>query len=150
MNAIASLTRHFLTTLAGLGGFLFANGLIPAEAVAQANEAGAAMVDPLTVIAGLLAATAARFGIFCLGKIFPAVAEKLGSQPGMTAVLVWGIATVAVIGSLPSCQALAGVPVKATVFLKEGALSYSSKRGIDMEYRPGFGEMPEVYRHSNK
>jgi hypothetical protein len=136
MNAIASLTRHFLTTLAGLGGFLFANGLIPAEAVAQANEAGAALVDPLTVIAGLLAATAARFGIFCLGKIFPAVAEKLGSQPGMTAVLVWGIATAAVMGSLPSCQALADartIPVKVCYVTAQGPVCYSTAEGLSAE-----------------
>ena len=133
MNAVASLARHFLTTLAGLGGFLFANGLIPAEAVAQADAAGAALVDPLTVIAGLMAAAAARFGIFCLGKIFPVVAEKLGSQSGMTGLLLMGIATVAVLGSLPSCQALEGVPIRACVITPNGPVCYSSKSGLSVE-----------------
>lgn len=135
MNAVASLARHFLTTLAGLGGFLFANGLIPAESVAQANAAGAALVDPLTVIAGLMAAAAARFGIFCLGKIFPVVAEKLGSQSGMTGLLLMGIATVAVLGSLPSCSpaqlaAARAIPIRSCVETDYGTVCYSSKSGI--------------------
>jgi hypothetical protein len=135
MNAIASLTRHFLTTLAGLGGFLFANGLIPAEAVAQANEAGAALVDPLTVIAGLLAAGGLRLAIFCLGKIFPAVAEKLSGASGGMPLLMVGLTTAAFMGALPSCSAAQlaaarAVPVRSCVETDYGTVCYSSKSGV--------------------
>jgi len=136
MNAVASLARHFLTTLAGLGGFLFAHGLIPAEAVGQANEAGAALVEPLAVITGLMAAALVRLAIFCLGKIFPAVAEKLGATSGGMPALLIGLGTAAaVMGSLPSCSpeqlALArAVPIRSCVETDYGTVCYSSKSGI--------------------
>ena len=134
-NALASLTRHFITTLAGLGGFLFAHGLIPAEAVGQADAAGAALVEPLTVIAGLLAATGARLAIFCLGKIFPALAEKLGSQSGMAGLWVMGLTAAAIGGSLPSCSpeqlaSARAVPIRSCVETDYGTVCYSSKSGI--------------------
>lgn len=47
-------------------------------------------------------------------------------------------------GALPSCAP--GFPLKATVQIEEGALSYSTKGGLEMEYRPGYGRMPEIYR----
>ena len=132
MNAVASLARHFLTTLAGLGGFLFAHGLIPAEAVGQANAAGSALVEPLAVIAGLMAAAAVRLGIFFLGKIFPASAAKLGAQVGMPGLLLWWMTAAAVMGSLPSCSSarLAAVPIRSCVETDYGTVCYSSKSGI--------------------
>ena len=138
MNAIASLTRHFLTYLAGLGGFLFAHGVIPENAVAQANEAGAALVDPLAVICGLLAAAAVRLGIFLLGKIFPATAEKLAASSGGTALLALGMTAAALMGALPSCSpeqlaAARAVPVKVCYVTAKGPVCYSSKDGLSAE-----------------
>jgi hypothetical protein len=51
---------------------------------------------------------------------------------------------------LPSCAAVSGMPIKASLKLKEGRLSYSSKGGIEMQYRPGYGRMPAVYAASAK
>ena len=133
MNAVASLARHFLTTLAGLGGFLFAPGLIPAEAVGQANAAGSALVDPLAVIAGLMAAAVVRLGIFFVGKIFPASAAKMMDAPKRGPWLVIGLGTAAaVMGSLPSCSVsqLAAVPLRSCVETDYGTVCYSSKSGV--------------------
>jgi len=137
MNAIASLTRHLLTYLAGLGGFLFAHGIIPAGSVAQANDAGAALVEPLAVIAGLLAAAGVRLAIFFLGKIFPALAEKLEPPSGGTVALAIGV-TAALVGALPSCspEQLAeakSIPLKSCVLTEHGRICYSSKSGIEAE-----------------
>lgn len=138
MNAIASLTRHFLTYLAGLGGFLFAHGIIPEGAVAQANEAGAALVDPLAVICGLLAAAAVRIGIFCLGKIFPAIAEKLATPSGGTVLLALGMTAAALMGALPSCSAAQlaearSIPLRTCVLTEHGRICYSSRSGIEAD-----------------
>jgi hypothetical protein len=125
MNAVASLARHFLTTLAGLGGFLFAHGLIPAEAVG--------LVDPLAVIAGLMAAAVVRLGIFFIGKIFPASAAKMTAAPaGMPWLVLWLVVGTAVVGILPSCSAaqLAAVPIRSCVETDYGTVCYSSKSGI--------------------
>lgn len=132
MNAVASLARHFLTTLAGLGGFLFAHGLIPADAVGRANAAGSALVDPLAVLAGLLAAAVLRLGIFFLGKIFPASAAKLGAQSGMAGLWLMGLTTAAVMGLLPSCSEpqLAAVPLRSCLETDYGTVCYSSQSGI--------------------
>jgi hypothetical protein len=73
-----------------------------------------------------------------------------GNGGGPGGLPLWVIGTAAVLMGLPSCSALSGVPLRATIQLEEGALSYSSKGGINMEYRPGYGEMPEVYRKGNK
>lgn len=122
MNATASLIRHILTYLAGLGGFLFAHGIIPAESVDAANQAGSALVDPLAVLGGLLAAAALRLAIFLLGKIFPAWAAKLGSESGGMTLLMVGLATAALMGALPSCSATPGeYPVTGTVSFKDAA-----------------------------
>jgi hypothetical protein len=135
MNATASLIRHFLTYLAGLGGFLFAHGIIPAESVAAADQVGAALVDPLAVLGGLLAAGGLRLAIFCLGKIFPAVAEKLSGASGGMPLLMVGLTTAAVMGSLPSCSAAQlaaarAVPVRSCVETDYGTVCYSSKSGV--------------------
>lgn len=73
-----------------------------------------------------------------------------GETNGFLLAIAWfAIGTVAV-ATLSSCSAITGYPIKATVQLEEGALSYSSKGGLEMEYRPGFGQMPEIYRRGNK
>jgi hypothetical protein len=75
--------------------------------------------------------------------------EEPGSRPGGPLPLWVLIGTAAaLLGALPSCSGLSGLPLKATVFMEEGALSYSSKGGLEMEYRPGYGQMPEAYRNS--
>jgi hypothetical protein len=107
--------------------------------------------NPVTAVAALGAAntlvrlvTSGRISIF-----EPEEGEKnTGGRGSLPALLVVGAAVGLLGAALPSCSP--GLPVKARVLLEEGALSYSSKGGLEMEYRPGYGEMPEVYRNSAK
>lgn len=73
-----------------------------------------------------------------------------GGSGGLPLLIVWGTAAGLCFTALPSCSAFEGLPLKFTAQLEEGALSYSSKGGLQMEYRPGYGEMPAVYRKSAK
>ena len=85
-------------------------------------------------------------------SVFAETGEKTvgGGSGGLPLLIVWGTAAGLCFTALPSCSALAGLPIKFTAQLEEGALSYSSKGGLEMEYRPGYGEMPAVYRRGNK
>jgi hypothetical protein len=92
--------------------------------------------------------TRGKISVFAAGN---AAEEKTaGGSGGLPLLIVWGTAAGLCFTALPSCSALAGLPIKFTAQLEEGALSYSSKGGLQMEYRPGYGEMPEVYRKSAK
>lgn len=68
--------------------------------------------------------------------------------PGGFSLLVVMLAAGCLMGALPSCAPGQGMPIKATFQLEEGALSYSSKGGLEMEYRPGYGRMPDHYRNA--
>lgn len=116
-NSISTLIRHALTYLAGIGGYLHHHGLIDATGVDAANQAGAQLVDPLSIIAGLLAVVAARVALGLLGKIFPSIAEKAsGGVSGGAFLLVACGTAAALMGALPSCSHN-GYPVT-------GSLSY--------------------------
>jgi hypothetical protein len=73
-----------------------------------------------------------------------------GGSGGLPLLIVGTAAAGLCFTALPSCSALSGLPFRATVQVEEGVLSYSSKGGLEMEYRPGYGEMPKVYRKSAK
>lgn len=52
---LATQLRHFLTGLATIGGVLATWNLIRPDDIATANAAGAALIEPLTVLGGLVA-----------------------------------------------------------------------------------------------
>jgi hypothetical protein len=143
-SQFASLIRHLLTCLAGIGGFLLEAGLIDSTQVAQANEAGAALVDPMAILCGLAAAGLARVAIGCLGKIFPALAAKISGASG-GALPLWLLVMTAgalVMGCLPSCTpngtgldwtALKSIPIKSCIVTEQGKICYSSKSGLEVE-----------------
>lgn len=146
---ITSQVRHFLTFLAGIGTILLGWGLVDPEAVERVNAAGAALIDPLLIIAGAVAACVARLVLGWISNVFRRGAGELNNKGGSggslpTLLLLCGMA--GLMGfSLPSCAAVDGLPIKAKVLLEEGTLSYSSKGGLEMEYRPGYGRMPAIY-----
>jgi hypothetical protein len=78
--------------------------------------------------------------------------EKANGSGGVgTLPLIAIVGTTAALltAALPSCS---GAPLKASLLLPEGRLSYSAKGGIEMEYAPGYGERPtsNVERRSAK
>jgi len=93
--------------------------------------------------------TQGKISVFAAGN---AAEEKTagGGSGGLLLLIVWGTAAGLCFTALPSCSSLQGLPIKFTAQVEEGALSYSSKGGLEMEYRPGYGQMPEVYRRGNK
>lgn len=150
MKTLASIIRHTLTYLAGIFvAWITVYLTLPGEAQAAADAVNA-LIEPLAVLLGLAAVVVARLAMPALNKIFRLSAgEGSGTGSGGISLLAiggLGLSTAAV-GMLPSCSALGSLPVRATVQLDEGALSYSSKRGLEMEYRPGFGHAPDYYRH---
>jgi hypothetical protein len=146
---VSTQVRHLLTFLAGIGTMLLTWNLIAPEQVAAVNKAGGDMIEPLVIILGAVAAGLFRLLISWAGTIFRRGAGEENDdsgkgRPGGAAQLLLLMGTAAVLmGCLPSCS---NFPVKVTAILEEGALSYSSKGGLEMEYRPGYGEMPAVYR----
>jgi len=143
---IASILRHWFTLLATLlTGWL----VLPPEQQAELTKALGDLVGPLVIILTLVVTAAWRVALAWIGKILRHGGGELengGSSGGANLLLMIG--TMAVLGGLPSCQSLSGLPIKATVQLEEGALSYSSKGGLEMEYRPGYGQMPDHYRNT--
>ena len=143
---IQSILRHWFTLAATLlTGWFF----LPAEQQAELTKALGDLVAPLAIIGTLLFTAAWRLALTWMGKLFRTGSGELeNGGPSGGAGLLLMITAVALGGALPSCQALSGLPIKATFQLEEGALSYSSKGGLEMEYRPGYGQMPDHYRNT--
>lgn len=141
---LSTLIRHGLTYLAGIGGFLYQHGAIDAGAVDVANQAGEQLIDPLSVILGLVAAVVMRLVIALLGKIFPSLAEKASGGMSGGALLLMAMGTMAgVMGCLPSCSlpnAEGGMrdaewrmpPLRISVTGPDARASYSSKGGVEV------------------
>lgn len=147
---LASQVRHYLTFLAGLGGLFLSWQLIAPDQVAAVDKAGADLIDPIMIIIGTVAAGVARLAIGWISSLIGRGASGIGDR--LNGIPVWlGLLGTAVVigGSLPSCSN-GGFPITASVLLPEGKLSYSAKGGVNMEYNPGYGKMPEVYRRGNK
>lgn len=153
---LASHVRHFLTFLAGLGTILLGWNLLAPEQVAEVNAAGGKLIEPLMVILGAVGVFVARLALSWMTRIFRSGSGELDDDPkggsggGLPCLLLLcGMA--GLMGfCLPSCAAVSGMPIKASVLVEEGTLSYSSKGGIEMQYRPGYGRMPAVYAASAK
>jgi hypothetical protein len=151
LATITSIIRHWLTAAAGvLGLWLIANLALSGDESKQLTESLAKLIEPTVAVLGLVAVAVARLAIKWLGKVFGWGAGEIGDRNSGIPIWLGMIGTAVVIGgSLPSCS-LGGMPVTVSALLPEGKLSYSSKGGLNMEYNPGFGQMPEVYRGSNK
>ena len=133
MNPLATTLRHFLTYLTGLGVFLAYYGLIDSGHIAAANQAGSALVEPLAVLGGLVATAGMRWVIFLLGKIFPALAEKIGGLSGGMGLLLIGTVAGLLGCGLSSCSALSHkLPLKSCLTTDYGTACYSSKSGLSV------------------
>lgn len=124
---ITSLLRHFLSYLAGIGGLLATYALISPAEVPAANAAGAALIDPLTLLGGAMAAGATRLVLAWI------TAKRLSVADGnrTLAWVLWvGLAGLYGLG-LPAC-APGQMPLRGTLITDAGALSYSSKGGLEI------------------
>lgn len=149
---IASILRHWFTLAATiLTAWIIALVTLSPDDQAALGNALTELVGPLVIIGTLLVTALWRMALAWLAKVIQVGAgEKTPGGNGELPGLLLGLGTaVAFMGSLPSCSS-SGMPLKVTAILDEGALSYSSKGGLEMEYRPGFGERPTVYSDSSK
>lgn len=103
MNTIASQIRHFFTFLSGIGGMLLSAHLITPEQVDTANQAGSQLIEPLSILAGLIAAGLARLAIGWFQTLFQKDDGKKGVGRASALLITMGTAA-ALMGSLPSCS----------------------------------------------
>ena len=147
---IASILRHWFTLAATLlTGWLIASLALTPDQQTELTKAFSDLVGPLVIIGTLVVTAVWRIALAWFGKVLRTGSGELeNGGPSGGAGLLLMITAVALGGALPSCQSLSGMPIKATFQLEEGALSYSSKVGLEMEYRPGYGQMPDHYRNT--
>lgn len=131
---LASQIRHYLTFLAGLGGLLLSWHLIAPDQVEAVNQAGKDLIDPLTLIAGALAAGIARLAIGYITSFFSRGTGDVGKADKLPLWLLAGIvSTAAALGGLPSCAAIKDVPVRACLLTDQGTVCYSTKSGLSAD-----------------
>jgi PPE-repeat protein len=138
---IASLLRHALTGLTGLGTFLAAKGLIATDEVAAANAAGVSLADALPVVISIVLA---RLAITLLGKIFPGEGTGVNGTEGSGGSLpaIGLLIMAAGFGSsLPSCtptqiEAFRNILIEFRVDgPQQSSWAYSSKHGVEIMAR---------------
>jgi len=123
---IASHLRHYLTFLGALGTIFLSWNLLTPDQVAEANEAGSRLIEPLVILTGLVAVTVFRLAIAWLTKLLRVGTGDSGKSnergPGMMPCLM--LACVA--GSLLVCPSCTPVPALAAVRAASGSFTYSA------------------------
>jgi hypothetical protein len=130
-DQLLSFARHIITFIAGLGTLLAANNLIAPESAAAVDAAGAALVDPLSIVLGALAAGAVRMVMAWIAAKRISATGTGGNMVQAWALLV-GLAGLSGFG-LPACSpgSADNMPPIHASFHKDGiTLGYSSKGGI--------------------
>lgn len=140
----ASLFRHLLTYLAGLGGLLLSWNLIAPDQLETVNKAAADLVSPAAIILGAIAAGVARMLLAWVQKLFGIgtgedVAKDEGRNGSTWGVLFWIGMTAGFLCSLPSCsasdrEAIKAVPVRACYIDQHGyKVCYDTQTGVEVE-----------------
>jgi hypothetical protein len=122
-NELASLLRHALTALAGIGSLLAARGCIAEEDIEAVNAAGLSVTEALIVVA-----------VAIVARIFISLAGKL-KLPGTAALMMMSAAALpllmglSVAASLASCSNYTGPRFVLGVEHEDAVLSYDSEAG---------------------
>lgn len=125
---LASQLRHCLTFLAGLGGLFLSWQIIAPEQVAEVNQAGADLIDPIIIIIGAVAAGVARLVIGWISSLIGRGAGGIGDKLSGVPVWLWIAGTAALIGgSMPSCS-LSEYPFSGSISFRDEASG--AKAGI--------------------
>lgn len=129
-SQLTSVLRHIVTFIAGLGTLLASYYIIAPESAASVNQAGAALVDPLCVLLGAIAAGFVRLVMaWIASKKFPPTGGNM-----VQAWAVWlGLAGLMGFG-LPACSAGdPQIPIRASYHQNGITVGYSSKGGLAVE-----------------
>jgi hypothetical protein len=133
--------RHFLTFLAGIGGLLAAAAVIAPADAAAVDAAGGALIEPLTIIGGAVAAGLARLVMGRLGLArddFPKADDDARNQGGHLPGWLVAAGLVGVMGfPLPACSGGSGMPIRASYSQDGVMVGYSSKSGISVTVERG-------------
>lgn len=130
---IPSILRHWFTLAATAAtAWLVATLTLSPDDQALLTTAFADLVGPLVIIGTLVVTALWRVALVWMARIFRTGSgengEKSRGGPGGLPLWIIGAAGAFICGSLPSC----GLPVRATVILPEGAVSYSAKGGLEL------------------
>lgn len=154
-ETLQSLARHLVTSLVGLIIAFFTIHLTAPHELEAAKDAANAIVEPLVVLLSLGGAILARLAMPLLQKLFRRGAgEKDGSSGEMLPLMIgWLIVGTLAVGTLPACSpamtdAARALPIRLTLLMPDGSLSYSSKRGIEAEYRSDPDQWPTSFERT--
>ncbi len=134
-DIITKVLTTATASLGGIGTWLAAKGLIGTGDIGAVNGAGASLGAALVLIIG---AIATHLLVMAAGKLFRGNGNEKdgdgsgGPSGGAALLLPLGAAAV-LMGGLPSCSALRGVPVRVDVTTDGGRASYDSKGGLAVE-----------------
>lgn len=136
MKTFLSILRHLLTFLAGLGTLLAARSIISPEDAAAVNEAGAKLIDPLTLIAGAAGAALARWLMTLSQREGGTPSQEVGTglQAAGGLLLAGSLAGLGL--TLPGCspqqiETARNIPIKACYIDKAGnQVCYSTQEGL--------------------
>jgi hypothetical protein len=143
-NELASLLRHSLTALAGIGGLLAARGCIQMEDAPAVDAAGLSMVEGIVVV---VMAIVARVLISVMGKIGATkkVANSGGSLP--LVALTGALLSLVTAASLSSC---AGVDMDGRLFYLHEPSGAQAGLVFDGEKPRGYVMVPILDRDGNE
>jgi hypothetical protein len=132
-TTIASLLRHAVTAITGLGAWMFAMGWISEGDLAEVNTALVTIASGLVVV---ITAIVSRLALALGAKFFGRSSEndEGGKGSGLSALLLI-LGTTVALGGLPSCAALKGVPIAIGITSDQADVTYSSKGGLTVSAR---------------
>lgn len=82
-------------------------------------------------------ATSGKISLFGAGET---------SKASTMGIVFWVGTMAGALAFLPSCSPGDSFPIKATLIMPDGAISYSSKGGIEASVYGAAGRMPKIYR----
>lgn len=133
-ETLTSLLRHAFTALLGLGTFMYSQGYIGSDDVADVNASGAAMANALSAIIVVLLS---RLFLKFSGKLIDAHVNEEKNDNGFLGLLLLGM--VGLFGfALPSCspaqvEAVRAIPVRASFVDKQGRVwAYDPRTGVSV------------------
>lgn len=134
-ETLRTLCRHLATYVVGLLVAFFTVHLTAPAELKSATEAANALLEPLVILIGAAGVILTRLAMPVIDKIFRRGGGDDGSGSGGIPLLVaWCVVGALVVVTLPACSSMTdaarALPIKATLLLPDGTLSYSSKDGI--------------------